>query len=125
MRTQFLVVFVIALAVASMMMSMSGLNAVFGQSNSGDLESDLNQTANDSAASDGGFGADTRSEGSIIGFVISGAQSLGNALGLVVGLPYTLMDYGFPKFFAWPIGMAAYIFASIGFVQFLTGRVFR
>lgn len=125
MRTQFLVVIVIALAVASMMLSMSGLNAVFGQSKNADLESDLNSTANDTAAGEGDFSADARSEGSIVGFVISGAQSLGNALSMIVGLPYTLMGMGFPKYFAWPVGMAGYIIASIGFVQFITGRVLR
>lgn len=125
MRTQFILVFVVAFAVASMVLTMSGVNGIFGQTGQADLEGDLNQTANESSASDGSFAGDARSQGSIVGFVISGAQSVGKALGMIVGLPYTLMSFGFPKYFAWPIGMAGYIFASIGFVQFITGRVFR
>jgi uncharacterized protein (DUF983 family) len=44
---------------------------------------------------------------------------------MVVLLPMTLVDLGFPVWFAVPVGAPATIVASIGVIQFVTGRVLR
>lgn len=126
MDTKYPVLVAIAFALTGMMFTMSGASAAFGgQGGAPALEEDVNDSAEESSANESDFESDTRSAGSIVGFVISAASQVANFAGLVIGLPVALQQLGFPRFFAYPIGLATQLLVSVGFVQFVSGRVFR
>jgi hypothetical protein len=131
MKSQYLVMFTVALAVAGGMMAASGFNATLGTSGdaTGTLQDAVNSTGQGPVAnsSGGGLQGDPRVEddGTLVGFVVGSTQTVTNILGMVVMLPNTLRNLGFPAWFANPLGNAIRIVASIGILQFAVGRVLR
>jgi len=123
MRTTYPVMIVIALAVASMMWSMSGFGAIYDNGAS-DLQSqdDLNESANESSVR--GFGADAgpNQGGNIIGLIFAGLDRIISLAGLVVLLPFELRNMGFPWWFSFPVGVLAQTLGGIGIVEFATQR---
>lgn len=130
MDTKIPVLFVIAIAVAGTMWGMSGITETL-QTNPGenlDSPDQLEDQANDSAVNeDGEFSGPVNpgDESNIIGLIISGGRAIADIFALVILLPFELHSLGFPRWFSYPIGLAIQTFASIGIIQFITGRVFR
>lgn len=131
MRTIYPTLFVVALGVATLMWTMSGAGALYGQTDpiSG-MQSDdaLQQQANNSAASDGGeFNGSAKGGDSdnIVGLIISGTQAIVSFAGSVALLPAEIERLGFPWWFAFPIGASAQAIVGIGIVQFAANRVYR
>jgi len=129
MRTQYPLIIVLCFAVMFGMFAGSGFNAIVdGDRSTGQAQDELDSQANDSAIENGSGIAGDQSpgdEGSLVGVVISGSQTILSVLGMVALLPITLQNLGFPTWFALPIGSVAYVVAGIGFVQFVSGRVLR
>lgn len=61
-------------------------------------------------------------ESSLTGIIVDGFTSIFDFASAVVALPATLMDLGFPGWFANPVGRIAQLIAGIGGIQFATGR---
>lgn len=129
MRTAFTVAMVVSLAISGLMFAGSGFNQAVGvEDRTSTLGDELEETANESRGTgDGGFDSSARSQddGSITGFIISGTTAVVSVIWMVVLMPVTLQNIGFPVWFATPIGLAFYVFASVGAAQFASGRLFR
>jgi len=135
MRTLFPVLAMVAIGLAAFMMSASGFNAMVGLGQDGsapaavEVGEDIEGIKNNSTFS----GNDSKLEGSaqgsgdstIVGMVFSGVEEVMNVAGMVVMMPMTLKDMGFPMWFAAPVGSTASIIASIGILQFVTGRIYK
>lgn len=65
------------------------------------------------------------SGGDIVGLIISGAQAMGRIIGAVLVLPITLINLGFPAWFAIPLGGLFEVIVGISAIQFVTGRDWR
>lgn len=131
MRTITAVLVVFAIAGASLIWGLSGFGSVFGQTDpiSG-LES--GETLQDEAAGSvvnesGQFNASAEGSDSdnIVGLIIAGLGFVVDTASLVALLPFELERLGFPYYFAYPVGLLAQLIASVGVVQFGTGRVWR
>ena len=125
MKTAFTVAIVVSFAVSGMMFAGSGFNNAVGAGDrTGTLSEQFEEEANSTSA---GFESSARSEddGSIAGFIISGTQSVVSIIWMVVLMPTTLQNMGFPTWFAKPIGYAFYMLATVGGAQFAAGRLFR
>jgi hypothetical protein len=128
MRTTYPVVLALALGIASIMFGLSGVSAVFDDTDqrpTGIADEVEGQADNSSVDDDGGFDADSRSEGGLIGFVIASAGTILSTAKLALTLPIALQQMGFPQWFAYPLGLATQIIAGIGFLQFVTGRIYQ
>lgn len=129
MRTVGVLAVVLSFGVAFALVAGSGVGiAIFGEDPSGEPAGEtLDELGEDAAIGDEegeGIGADvgSDSEPTVTGFVLSGGQFVVSLLGSVALLPITLVNLGFPTWFAFPIGSAAQIIAAIGVFQFVTGR---
>lgn len=60
--------------------------------------------------------------GSVLGLILSSAGALATMIGAIVVFPITLMNLGFPAWFAVPIGALAEVIVGIGLMQFTSGR---
>lgn len=58
----------------------------------------------------------------IIGLLASGLGSFVSAAGAVALLPMTLVHMGFPRWFAYPLGLLAYIIVGISIIEFAVNR---
>jgi hypothetical protein len=128
MRSNILIGVVMSLALAGALMTGSGFAGLVGKGDpTGDINEKVNKKAENSTLKDGDLsGEDAPSDDdSIISLVIDGAQEIANIIGMVTLLPLTLINMGFPSWFAIPVGAPITIIASIGLVQFVTGRVLR
>lgn len=131
MKTNRFVLVVVALGVATMMWGMSGIGTEYGATDPiTGLESGekLEQAAEDSPVHENGsFNGSAKggSEDNIVGLIISGTQALVSFTVMVGLLPAELMNLGFPKWFAMPVGLATQAIVGIGIVQFATNRVFH
>lgn len=129
MRSQFAVYLVLAMAIAGMIFSMSGFNAVIGQDgHNSDLSGRVNDSAENSSVNSEGdtFNADARAQGgTLVGFILTGGSAIMDVLSLVVLLPLELQAMGFPYWFAYPIGVLVEVVVGVGFIQFIVGRVYR
>lgn len=125
MRTITVIGVVLGFGVAFGMMSGAGVDqAIFGL-DSGAIDGGTEQALSDiSSDADGNISADTAgdNEPTVTGFAIQGASFVMAAASAVGLLPITLVNLGFPTYFAYPVGAAAQIIAFIGVLQFLTGR---
>lgn len=61
-------------------------------------------------------------DSSIVGIVVDSLRSIVRLAAATAVLPVTLMELGFPEWFALPIGSVVYIFSGIGVIQFATSR---
>lgn len=125
MQTKGVLGLVLAFGLAFALLSGSGIGAaVFGES-PGDAETTrtIDEVANQSSVDtedEGGLGADVTgdNEPTLVGLAISGGKFLVGLVGAVALLPLTLMNLGFPAYFALPVGGIAQIIAFVGLVQF-------
>lgn len=128
MRTLAAVVFVLALGVSFSVVGSGAGVAIFGQdanSNGGLGPMDqLNESGTEENADVSGDVAGD-DEANIVGFIIDGTGFvLGTAVSVVI-VPTTLIALGVPPYIAWPIGSLLMFLASVGVIQFATGRVWR
>lgn len=126
MRTLFPVLLIMGIAVAGLMFGMSGFNDGWG-TDPGALEQPadrFNQTANDSSINSG-VESTGNQDATIVGYVLSGGKQVLEVARMVVLLPVTLISMGFPPWFALPVGAFVEIWAGIGVLQFIVGRVYR
>lgn len=127
MRTLYPVLVVIALGMAGIMWSMSGFGLLFGGDDPvSDLESEdrLNKSA-ENLQDDESLEVSDRGGDSFVGSIISaGDQVIGFAKSAVL-LPAELQRIGLPPWMAIPLGLGAQSIAFIGFLQFITGRVYE
>jgi hypothetical protein len=115
----------LAFGLAFALLSGSGIGAaVFGES-PGDAETTrtIDDVANQSSvdeSDEGGLQSDVTgdNEPTLVGLAISGGKFLVGLVGAVALLPLTLMNLGFPAYFALPVGGIAQIIAFVGLVQF-------
>jgi hypothetical protein len=131
MRTAKIVLVVAALGTATLMWGISGFGSLYGTDNPVDgLQSGerLEKQANQSAVSENGSfdsSAEGADEGDIVGIIISGTSALVSFASMAALLPFELQQLGFPRYFAYPIGLLAQAIVGIGVVQFAANRVFR
>lgn len=130
MRTTAPVLIVLCLGVAGAMISMSGFADVWGtpEPETGGAQSALEERSE--AVNPGGdegsaSGPVSSGESSIVGIVVDGSRSLVGIAAAVVLLPVTMMNLGFPAWFALPVGSLAYVVSGIGVIQFATNRDWR
>lgn len=132
MRTTPIIGVVLALGFAFAFLAGSGIGpAVFGE-DPGDSKTkktleDVGKDADvGEGEGDGGVSADVGgdNEPTLVGFAISGGQFITKTVGAVAFLPSTLMNLGFPAYFATPVGRLAQIVATIGLFQFVRTGVF-
>jgi len=125
MRTIAPILLVLVLGVSGSMLTMSGFGAAWGVDDPSigpatdqvDEQADAVGPANGSAT-----GPVTSGESSIVGLVVDSSQSIVGVAGSVMLLPITIMNLGFPAWFAIPIGSLAYVIAGIGVIEFATNR---
>lgn len=128
MKAKFPLIFIICLSVAGMMWGLSGVGDVFVSDPSEDLNSpdEFNDTVENSSLEDGMEGSSAGSgDGDIIGLILNGGQSIIGILRLVLLLPLELQNMGFPRWFAWPIGLMAELITIIGLFQLMMGRQYE
>lgn len=129
MKTKTPIMIVLSLAVAGMMIQMSGLPAVWagGVSTADQAQRELNESSgqlspdeNAPVSGPGGTG-----DSDIIGLVTDSLSTFASIGAAVVVLPITLMRLGFPAFFAVPVGIVSELIVGIGVIQFGTGRIWK
>jgi len=125
MQTKGVLGLVLAFGLAFALLSGSGIGAaVFGES-PGDAETTrtIEEVSNQSSvdeSDEGGLQSDVTgdNEPTLVGLAISGGKFLAGLVGAVALLPLTLIELGFPAYFALPVGGIAQIIAFVGLVQF-------
>lgn len=115
---------VLALGTSAMMLGMAGFGEAWGAD---PPPSPAKESVNGSADQVGPTnepisGPVTTGESSIVGLIITGLFQVSRLAAKVVLLPVTLMELGFPAWFAIPIGSLAEGIVGIGLIQFATKR---
>jgi hypothetical protein len=128
MRTIAALLLVLALGTSGAMLEASGFSDAWGAEppkTSGAQEAVEDQA--DAVSPDQGpvVGPVNSDDNSIIGLVVDGLDSLVDLAGAVVLLPITLMNLGFPAWFAIPIGTLTNVIAGIGIIQWATQRQWK
>jgi len=123
MRTIYPLIVVVALAMAVMAVSLSGFGGVTGVSTDG-LQSDgaLNESVSNQGVEEGISGGVSNGESGLVGLTLSAGAAVQQIGSMVVLLPVELRNLGFPRAFAYPVGVAAQLLAGIGLFQFTVGR---
>ena len=125
MRTTTPVLVVLAIGVAGLMIGGSGFTDVWGAKppQVDSASSQVNaSSANVSPNSGPVSGPVSTGDSSIVGLIVNGLGSLVDIAGAVAVLPLTLMNLGFPAWFAVPIGIIGELIVGIGLVEFATNR---
>jgi hypothetical protein len=125
MRTITPVLLVFAIAAASLMLAGSGFAGAWGAEppQTAAAQSQLNQSAGQANPNDNPISGPVSSgESDIVGLIANGLGSIVDFAGAVILLPITLVQMGFPKWFAYPLGSVAYIIAGVGVIEFGTNR---
>lgn len=127
MRTVAPILAVLAIAVAGSMLGMAGFYSAWGapapqtdaaQDQLGDNAGALNP--NDGPVE----GPVSSGESDVVGLIANGLGSITDLAGAVIVLPITLVNLGFPLWFALPVGSLAYLIAGVGVVEWATNREF-
>lgn len=126
MKTTYPLFVVLAMAIAAVMLGMSGFTSGIGQENkvSGELTKDFNNTASNTIVANEDLGPLT-GVSAIFGLIVTALGQIFTIVVMVLLLPIQLEKMGFPPFFAYPVGLTAQIFLSIGVLQFASGRMLR
>lgn len=130
-RTLYPVLLVLAIGTASLIWGFSGVGQIFGNSDpvSGiDAGDSIVDAKNDSAVGGGSFNGSAEGEtsgGGIVGIIVSGIGFIVGFVAMVGNLPASLMQLGFPEYFAKPIGYLVVALVGLGVVQFATNRVYQ
>lgn len=125
MRTIAPVMIVLAIGVAGVMIGMSGFGAAWGADSptTSGAQEKLNESAKNQNPNKGPVSGPVSSgDSDIIGLIANGLGSMVDIASAVALLPVTLMNLGFPAYFAVPIGSLAYIIAGIGVIEYGTNR---
>lgn len=125
MRTIVPVFVVLAIAVAGMMLGMSGFQSAWGAPapQTASAQDQLNASAQNASPNEGPVeGPVSSGESSIVGLIVNGLTTMVDIAGGVVLLPLTLMNLGFPAYFAIPVGALAELLVGIGLIEFATNR---
>lgn len=128
MRTIASVLVVLALGASGIMLGSAGFEAAWGAEppQTAAAQEDLQDSAANSSVSEGPVSGPVNSgESSIVGLIVDGIASIVSVAGAVILLPVTLINLGFPAWFALPIGALAELIVGIGIIQFATNRVWR
>jgi hypothetical protein len=125
MRTIAPIFIVFVIAVSGSMIGMSGFADAWGvqaPETTGaqeELEETSEQVRPDNGSAEGPVNS---GESSIVGLVVDGSTSAAEVGTAVILLPTTLMNLGFPAWFALPLGSIAYLVVGIGVFEFATNR---
>lgn len=125
MRTIVPVLIVLAIGTSGAMLGMSGFADDWGAEppQTDAASSQVNQSAKNVSPNNGPVeGPVSSGESNIVGLIASGLGSLVDIAGAVIVLPVTLMNLGFPAWFAIPIGSIAEVIVGIGVFEFATNR---
>jgi hypothetical protein len=133
MRTIYPLVLVIAMGLATMMLTGSGAAGYFladgGYTSLADSVEEKGESGPIGGEDEGdGLSGSAQSEnnpGSIVGLVIAGGKLITSFFELVTLLPFKLQNMGFPFWAAYPVGLAVQLLGSISIVQVVSGRVVR
>lgn len=125
MRTIVPVLLVLAIGTAGAMIGASGFADMWGapppQTDAAveQLEEGSSQVGPNSGPVSGPV---STGDSSIVGLIVNGLTSVVDIAGAVILLPLTLMNLGFPAWFAVPIGTLAELLVGIGIIEFATNR---
>lgn len=125
MRTIAAVGVVLALGVAGMMLGMSGFADAWGASppKTTAAQEELNKSAGEVGPGNTPVsGPVSSADSSIVGLISSGLGGAVKVAGAVILLPLTLVNLGFPAWFAVPLGLLAQVITGIGIIEFATNR---
>lgn len=126
MRTIAPVMIVLVLGVSGGMLSMAGFAGAWGLESGPDVGGAADKVEKTGQSVDPServaVGPVVSAEAAIVGLVIDAAQTVTNVVGAVLFLPLTLLDLGFPRWFALPIASLAYIISTVGVLEFVTNR---
>lgn len=125
MRTIAPIGVMLCIGVAAMMLGMSGFGAAWGAPapQTDAAQDQLNESAGDVAPNEKPIsGPVSSADSSTVGLIASGLSSVVDIAGSVALLPLTLINLGFPAWFAIPIGGLAQLIAGIGIIEFATNR---
>jgi hypothetical protein len=128
MRTTFPIAAVLCLAVALLLFSGSGFNAIVSGSQSpGPLGEALGEQADQSPVQEGNVSVSRSAsdEGSVAGLILGGSQTAFQVVNLLAFLPITMQRLGFPTWFAVPVGSVVYVVVGVGIAQFVSGRIYE
>lgn len=125
MRASFVFAIALSMALAGLFMAGSGFNDAMGVDDRGTTISDQLEDRADTNDTSFTSSARTEEEGSIPGFIISATETVVGVVWIVLAMPATLRELGFPRWFAYPLGLGFYVIMTIGVAQFASGRVFR
>jgi len=128
-RTTWGVFLVLAIGAAALMFGLSGYGAQYQDDPSqglGPVGSGVSDRAENSSVRGGGVeGSASGSDEPLISFILNGGAIILETAKLVVALPLALINLGFPRWFAVPVGAIVSIGTSIGIIQFITGRIYK
>lgn len=125
MRTIAPVLLVLVIGTSGMMLGMSGFTDAWGSE-----PPQTDAAAEEVESGAGSVGPDdepvsgpvTSGESNIVGLIVDGLSTLVGIAGAVLVLPVTLMNLGFPAWFAIPVGSVAEGIVGIGIIEFATQR---
>lgn len=125
MRTIAPVMVVMALGVAGMMLGMSGFNDAWGAPapQTSAAQEELNQSAERVDPQETPIsGPVSAADSSTVGLIASALGTITDMVAAVVVLPLTLINLGFPPFFAVPLGLLAQLITGVGLIEFAVNR---
>jgi hypothetical protein len=125
MRTLVPMMIVLALAVAGMMLTGGAFASEWGAQppSTEQAQAGLNDSAGDVNPQSGPIeGPVAQTDGSIIGLIGSGLGTITKIGGAVATLPLTLVNLGFPAWFAYPLGLIGQLLVGIGIIEFAINR---
>jgi len=125
MRTLVPVLVVLCIGTSGAMLGMSGFADSWGADPPSveSASSQVNGSAENVSPNEGPVeGPVSSGDSSIVGLIANGLGSLVDIAGAVIVLPLTLVNLGFPKWFAIPIGTVAEVIVGVGVFEFATNR---
>lgn len=126
METKAVLGVVLSFGVAFAMLSGAGLGAVFGEDpDDHETTRAIEALEEDASVDEDGGGVSVEvagdSEPTLVGMAIAAGQFAVQLVVAVGLLPVTLMQFGFPRYAAYPLGLIAQSVALIGLFQFVRG----
>jgi hypothetical protein len=126
MRTQFVLVAAVSLALAGMVVGMSGIGGVFGTAGKPTISSSeaLNDSLEDRVPSAEG-GVSGSNDGELTQFITNGLDGLVDLITFPLSAPNDLIELGLPAYWAVPIGQGIRLLTVMGFAFLAMNRRFR
>lgn len=127
MRTLAPIMVVLALAVSGSMLGMAGFWDAWGapapqtDAAQDQLEENQDQVNPNDVPVEGPVSS---GESDVVGLIANGLGSMTDLAGAVIVLPITLINLGFPAWFAIPVGSLGYLLAGVGVIEWATNREF-